>query len=286
MSGALRVARAELYRALRSRSAWIVGACVPLAAAARVLAGRIGAAAERADALARGVQPAAAADVSGAGWGALVDGWRVGLVLASLLLVVHGARALAGDRESGVLRVAVTRSASRTGVVLGRALLAPALVLLFVALAGAGAALPAAAFGDFGPLVEEGYELASAEELGRELCKSVLASLPALCATWTFGLFVGALVRSAAGATAAALCAFLAFDLFKEALGEARHLVFAAFAPTLVDGSAMHEMAGVARGFSDAGYSSELFAKSLWLPWPQAAILLAAAALATARRPL
>jgi hypothetical protein len=45
-------------------------------------------------------------------------------------------------------------------------------------------------------------------------------------------------------------------------------------------------MAGMARGFSDAGLSSDLVRMSFWLPWPEAAILVLLASLVLSRRSL
>ena len=133
-------------------------------------------------------------------------------------------------------------------------------------------------------MVEDGYELLSAEELGEELRRAALAALPPLIATYAFGLLVSAFSRSATTAIAVSLSSWLAFDLFKEALGPARYWVFASFTPSLVDGSAMEEMTGVAQGFSDAGFAEGLYRMNLLLPWPEAAVLVLLACWVLSRR--
>ena len=69
-----------------------------------------------------------------------------------------------------------------------------------------------------------------------------------------------------------------AFDLFKRALGDLGHWIFATYSPSFIDGSAMEEMAGMAHGYSDAGYPEELLRMSFVLPAPQALLLLGLAA--------
>jgi hypothetical protein len=85
---------------------------------------------------------------------------------------------------------------------------------------------------------------------------------------------------------AAAVSLQLSFDLFKEALGDAQYWVFAAFAPSFIDGSAMQEMSGIARGFSDAGFGAELLERNWIVPGPQALLFLLAACWLQSRRSL
>ncbi len=282
MSGLLRSLRAESYRLLRTRSVWGCALFLAAVSVLRVLLGSATRNLERAEAVARG---ATVDEASGAGWALLVDGWRSGLAAGGLLLLLQAARTLAADRESGVLCLSITRASSRGAVVLARALLGVPLVLGVFCVTGLAAWLAASASFDFGPLVENDYEIFSAEELADELALASLASLPALLTTWTFGLFLSAALRSGTGAMTVAVSVFLSFDLFKEALGEAQYLVFAAFAPSFVDGSWMSEMSGVARGYSDAGYAAAIASQNWVVPWPQAALFLALAIVFAVRRP-
>ena len=132
----------------------------------------------------------------GDGWALLVDGWRAGLMLATALLLVQSARALAGDRETGVFRLAVTRSASRSGAVVGRALMGPVLTLVMVLFAGGGALLAATALGaDFGDLVEDDYKIFSAFEVREELHRALVGAFIAMIAVHGFGLLVSSASR-------------------------------------------------------------------------------------------
>jgi ABC-type transport system involved in multi-copper enzyme maturation permease subunit len=222
----------------------------------------------------------------GNAWAPFVDGWLAGLTVGTLLLLIASTRAVAGDREAGLLRVASTRSASRAGLVLGRALLGVVLTLGALLVAGLGAWIAATLLYQFGPVIEDNYELVSSEELHAGLRLALLATVPPLLTTWFFGLFVSSVTRSGTGAVAVGLATYLGFDLFKEVLGEAQYYAFAAFNPSFVDNSCLNEFADVARGFSDAGYSELRYIQNLWMPWPQALLLVVAACVVTRRRPL
>lgn len=285
MSAIFRVFRAEGYRLLRARASGAILVALFAVSGLRVVASWIALGTERAERVAEGRAPLTTAQ-SGDAWAPFVEGWRAGLILVALVLLIHAARGLAGDRRRGLLRLALTRGASRVSLVLGRVLLAPFLIVVLVAVTGAGAYLGAHFLFDFGPLVEDGYELLSVAELTRELRLAILVTLPPLLALYAFGIVVSSMCRTAAQAVGLSLTLFLAFDLFKEALGQAQYWVFAAFTPSFLDGSAMNEMAGMARGFSDAGFSAELVRMNLWLPLPEAAILVVLASLVLSRRSL
>lgn len=285
MKGAWFVARSEWYRDLRSRASWVLALAIALVPVVRVLAWRVAEAPER---LRRAQSGAAATaeELAGAGWAPLVESWRFGLVLGGLALLIHFARGLAGDRDTGIARLAVTRSVSRLGLVGGRAILAPLYVALLVAVTGVSAWIAVRVNYGLGDLVVDGYTLMTAEELAAELRRSVLLTLPALMCLCCAGLAASSLARSAVGAVALATVGFLGFDLFKEVLGGKALFVFASHVPSIFDESAMAEMVQVALGYSDAGMSEQAVNASLYLPLPQAAAALALAAVAVARRPL
>jgi len=289
VKGTLRVVRAEWYRALHSRVLFFAALFLAAVSALRVGAAWLAdqaaytAVVQRALSQGREVPPPPG---PGNAWSPFVDGWLAGLTVGTLLLLIASARSLASDRESGLLRVARTRSASRTGLVLGRALLGVLLVLGTIAITGLGSFVAARALYVFGPITEGSYEIYSQAELQQELLAALRVTLPPLLATWTFGLCLSAIVRGGTGAVSAALAIYLGYDLFKDVLGPDQYWVFAAFNPSFVDNSCLHEMSGIARGLSDAGYSEVLYAQNLWLPWPWAAGLLVLACVVTRRRAL
>jgi len=289
VNGALRVLRAEWYRLARSRAVLGGAAFLAVLSALRVYATRVADLASYAAAVQRALSrgaPAPPPPPAGNAWAPFADGWLAGLTVSTLLLLILSARTLAGDREAGLLRVARTRSVSRLGLLAGRALLGLLLVVTAMALTGAAAFAAAAWWFDFMPVQEGSYVLASTAELRLELLRAVAATLPPLVATWCFGLAVSSIARGGTGAVSGALALYLGFDLFKTVLGEQQYLVFAAFNPSFVDHSCLKEFAGIARGFSDAGYSAALYQQNLWLPWPQAALLLGLAGWVVSRRAL
>lgn len=288
MRGCLGVLRAEIYRLLRNRSVHLSALFVVLVAVTRVWGESVMQAATRASIVRRALEKGATppALVPANGFAPLVEGWLSALTVGSLLLLILSSRCLAADRESGVLRLARTRSAGRGTLVLGRALLGIPLVLSLVLISGVAAWASAAVLFDFGPLVEHGFELLSVETFREELQRAVIATIPPLLANWTFGLAVSANARSPSMALGASLAAYLGFDLFKQVLGDGQWWIFASFAPSFSDSSAMQEMTGVARGLSDAGYSEALYNKNMLLPWPEALLLVGVAWWATRRKAL
>lgn len=276
MKGTLRVLGAEWVRLVTARTAWVSAGLLVVVPILRVGAAVAGQKVEALQQEARGVT-AVGLD-QGTAWAPLIDGWRAGLVLGLALLLVHAARALAGDRESGVLRLAVTRSASRNGALFGRALLGPVMVALVVALSGCGAFAAAKFAGDLGPLVEDDFTITTVAELRSELFRSLSVSMLGLIAVHAFGLLVSTAARGAVIALAASLATLLLWDVFKGSLGDDQWWVFASHAPTFIDGSAMNEMAGVARGYSDKGLAEDVFRRGLVLAplWTLAMITLSA----------
>lgn len=284
MRGTWRVLRAEWFRLSRSRMTYLAGLFVLLVPALKVTAARFIDTAQRLEAASQGREVLGLEE--GRGWAPMVEAWRAGLALGALLLLIHGARAVAGDRDSGVLRLASTRTAARPALVFGRALLGPPLVLGIVLLAGLSAWFMAGWYFDFGPLVEDGYTILEVDELRRELSRALLSAIPALWAVHAFGVLISSFSRGATLAVASSIALFLAFDLFKGALGESRFWAFASYAPSFVDNSAMQEMVGVAHGYSDAGFPESLMRMSLLLPGPQGLLFIGVAALVLTRRRL
>lgn len=253
--GSWRVFRAEWERLLFRKTTWACALLLSALAGGRVFAGYLSERASRAriiqERLMSGANAPSDFENSGA-YAPLVDGLSAGLTLATLLLLMISARSLAADRESGLLRLATTRSCSRSSLVLGRILTGVPLVLGAFVFCFAGAWLVAGFYYEFGPVLEDGYELASEEYLLEQLSLAAWASLPALLSIWSFGILISSVAKTAAGALCTALAIFLGFDLFKEVLGQNHYWVFASFAPSIVDTSAMSEMGGIARGHSDA----------------------------------
>ncbi|MEM9799668.1 MAG: hypothetical protein AAGA20_05025 [Planctomycetota bacterium] len=237
---------------LTSRAAWTGALAVALVPVLRVWATVVADRTRSLERMASGGEPLGLSE--GTGWAMLVDGWRAGLILGTALLLVQAARSLAGDRETGVLRLAVTRSASRAGAIVGRALVGPLLVAILLAVSGLAAYLATRALGgDFGDLVEDDFTIFTADEVRVELGRALVVVTLGLVAVHAFGLWISSMARGPVLALAGSLAALLLWDVFKGDVGEPKWTVFASHAPTFADGSAMAEMAGFARGYSDAG---------------------------------
>lgn len=275
-NGALLVLRAELFRLLTSRAAWAGAAMAFAVPLLRIFASKVA---------------GRSTLESGTGWAMLVDGWRAGLMLVTALLLVQSARSIAGDRESGVLRLAVTRSASRTGAVIGRALVGPLLVAGLVLLTGLGAWVGTQFIGggDFGNLIDSGYEL-----FGEDGVEAVLTDLRSalgiaslgLAAVHAFGLLTSALVPGPLIALAVSLAGLVLWDVFKGVIGSANLFVFATHAPTFSDSSPMVEMAKISRGMSDGIVSEEMVRTGLLFPAAQGILFVALACVAVRNKRL
>ena len=269
---------AEWYRTRRSRSLWLSLLLLSLIAAGYVCFGRLSEELGMRSSAPEGLEQ------GGDGWVHWVDAWRFTLSATCLLVLIHAARYLSADRASGVLRLGLLRASSRSALVLARASMALPMILLAFLCSGLSAWACCTLFYDFGPLVEDGYELMSAGELGAELSAASLAILAPLMAMYAFGILLSALNARPVRALSLALLSLLCYDFFKDFLGQPIPWFFATYAPTFSDTSALSEMSGMASGYSDMGYTSEMLLASSLVPLPYIAICLALACLVTARR--
>jgi hypothetical protein len=90
---------------------------------------------------------------------------------------------------------------------------------------------------DFGPVVEDGYELIGSDEIRSEVWLGLRLALIPLPTALAFGVLVSVLAQSATQAVTAALGVTLALDVFKGVLGDAAHYLYASFQPSLIDQS-------------------------------------------------
>lgn len=263
-SGALRVLRAELARMLTS---WVAIVAAFLCLLVPVLRVGVSAVVQRASQLADGGQGANGLE-GGAGWGMLIKGWESGLLLATVFLLVQAIRSISGDRESGVLRLAVTRSASRVGAVIGRAMVGPLLVLGMVLLSGLGSwfATRFIGRGDFGNLIIEDYAIFGddgADYILGELKRTMQNVVLALCAMHAFGLLVSSLIRGPLIAFVVAMVPLMIWALLRDVFGPGQWFVFASHAPPFFSGSAMSELGKLAEGFSDGLIEEQVYRTGL-----------------------
>ncbi|MFO0980607.1 MAG: ABC transporter permease subunit [Planctomycetota bacterium] len=289
MTGTWLELRAEAYRALHSPGSRLVLASTALVAAARVCGGfvaeRIAAARRLTGAFAAGLESPATTATANA-YPPFLDGVAAGMAIAVLLSLAFAAATIAAERDAGTIRLPITRSVSRGGLLLAKAMFALLWAVALSAAAFLGAFLAAAAFYDFGPIVESRYEIFSAHEINRELLKAALAALPPLFASVGLGMLISSIARTGTEAVGITLVLYLMFDLFKDLAGDGKAFVFATFNPAIVDRSLLHEVGQLARGISTAGYSDKLLLLNLIVPIAQGLVFFGLAAVVFGRRRL
>src|SRR5690606_23067145 len=199
--------RSEIFVALRSRATLALCVLPAVVAIAQLLITRsLSASAEARDALTGNGGFGAAAQIEGAdAWGALVDALGSGLALISLMLVAYAAWSFASDRDLGAARHLVIRRVSRSALVLGKLAQAHLLALASIVLLLLSTMVVASLLWDFGPVVEEGYELISLDEIRSELRLGLVLALIPIPA----GIALGILLSVACNSTTQALSAAL-----------------------------------------------------------------------------
>lgn len=283
MKGFVAALKAECFVALRSNSARVLillPALIVMCRAALVKLSESGQAAR--DAL-MGQEDAQS---SANAWGQLVDGFSTGLTLLSLALVAYAAWTFANDRDTGALRHVVIRRVSRPGLVLAKLatvfLLALASLLLLTFATGTISAL----LWDFGPVVEDGYELISSEDIRSEVALGLRLALIPLPAALAFGMMISVLAQSATQAVTSALGVTLALDVFKGVLGDKAYYLYASFQPSLIDQSYLQDVSRLVRGYSDVLIDPRMLQLNEWVPWPQMLLFIIVALLFVRRKAL
>jgi len=285
-NGTLLTLRAELVRVATSWIAWLTAFLIVFVSWLRVALAVIAERVSRAEAAASGRELTSDLE-SGTAWPMLVDGWRAGLMLSTAVILIAGARTVAGDRDSGLLRLGVTRASSRVGAIVGRALVGPVLVAALVLLSGLGAWFGAVVNGggDFGDQMMFGSPLFAAEEVRGALVMAIVIAFLGLVAIHAFGVLVSSLIPGALIAAAASLMVVVLWDVIKDSVGmEVAGFVFATHAPTFDDSSPMTEMVKISRGMSDGVISDEVRRKGTFFPAVEAILFVGLACLAMRRK--
>lgn len=273
--------RAEAYRFRKTRATWVLLAMPALFGAARILGAHAADRLKQAQQIAAGLEaPAQFESVAESGFGPLADGLRTGGAVLTLLLLILGAMQLVRDRENGALGLGFL-ARSRGAVVVGKAFFlllftSCGFLLLFLTCAGIAAGL-----NGLGPVVDEGFEMASAAELWAETTRGCLSCLPALLGAGLFGLFISSLASTPATAVAGTLVPFLAFDVLGGLFEEFSRRVFVTYTPFLGSGSPLVQLTEIARAFSDAGWVEGELSRAIWVPGLEGLLLLLLAVLVT-----
>jgi len=215
-------------------------------------------------------------------WGYFVDGLSTGLTLLGLLLVSMSAYSFSFDRDTGALRHLLIRRVSRPALVLAKLLYFHLLAVLAIVLLLAVCFFLSGSLWEFGPVVEDGFELIGEEEIRAEIALGLRLALLPLPAAIALGVLVSVAANSATGAVTAALGLTLAMDIFKGMLGNAANFLYARFQPSLLDQSYLQDVGRLVRGYSDVLVDERLLQLNTWVPWP-ALLLFVALALVIVR---
>jgi len=219
-------------------------------------------------------------------YGYFVDGMATGLTLLSLLLVAYSAYSFAYDRDTGALRHLLIRRVSRRALVLAKLvhlhLLAALALFILLLVTGAGSDW----FWQFGPVVEDGFELISEAEILQEIVLGLGLALTPLPAAIAFGVLVSVSTVSATQAVTSTLGITLALDIFKSVMGDFAYYLYASFQPSLLDQSYLQDVSRLVRGYSDVLINDRVLQLNLWVPWPEMIVFIVLALIIVQRRKL
>ncbi len=221
--------------------------------------------------------------VSANAYGYFVDSMSTGLTMLGLLLVAQAAYSFSYERDTGMVRHLLIRRVGRPALMLAKLAhlhllaLASIIVLLIAAYFFSGL------FWEFGPIVEDGFELISEEEILFEIQTGLQLAIAPIPAAIAFGLLISVLSQSATQAVSSALGITLAIDIFKGMLGDYANFLYARFQPSLIDASYLQDVSRIVRGYSDVLVDEEVLQMNLWVPIP-ALILFVAVTLVLIQR--
>lgn len=268
--------RAELFVALRSNSTRMVVILPAFIGSLQLLLVSFRSASEQArEALSGGGFGQTSVEGADA-WGALVDAMSTGLTLIGLMLVAYVAWSFAGDRDSGALRHLLIRRVSRRALVAAKLVNAHIIGTLSVLLMLAVTVLVANGLWDFGPVVEDGYELIGTQEIHAEIRLGLILALIPLPAAIALGMLVSVSTRNATQAITAALGLTLALDVFKGLLGDVSGYLYVSYQASLINESYLSDVSRLVRGFSDVLIDPAALQLNQWAPWPQMLVMVLA----------
>jgi ABC-type transport system involved in multi-copper enzyme maturation permease subunit len=293
MQGLMTAIRAEIFVFTHSRSIQLLCVIPAVVAAVQLVLVRSLAASNEARAALMGTQTTD--DFGGGGfgnvegadaWGALVDALGTGLTLISLILVAYAAWSFASDRDQGVLRHLLIRRVSRPALVLSKLIQAHLLALVSIVLMLLVTFGSAALLWDFGPVIEDGYELIGTADIHAELRLGLSLALIPLPAAIAVGVLVSVLSNSTTQALSMALGLTLGLDLLKSVLGGAADYLYASYLVSLLDESYLDDVARLVRGYSDVMIDPAVLQLNQWVPWPQMVLFIILALVLVRRKKL
>ena len=219
-------------------------------------------------------------------YGYFVDGLGTGLTMLGLLLVAQAAYSFSYERDVGAVRHLLIRRISRPSLIIAKLFHIHVLAILSLLLLMAVSYICSGWFWEFGPIVEDGFELISEAEIREEIGLGLQLAIVPIPPAIAFGLLISVSAHSTTQAITTALGITLAIDIFKSTLGDFSHYLYATFQPSLLDQSYLQDVSRIVRGFSDVLVDERVQQLNWWVPWPALLIFLCLALVIVQRRKL
>ena len=219
-------------------------------------------------------------------YGYFVDGLSTGLTMLGLLLVAQAAYSFSYERDVGAVRHLLIRRISRPSLIIAKLFHIHVLAILSLLLLMAVSYICSGWFWEFGPIVEDGFELISEAEIREEIGLGLQLAIVPIPAAIAFGLLISVSAHSTTQAITTALGITLAIDIFKSTLGDFSHYLYATFQPSLLDQSYLQDVSRIVRGFSDVLVDERVQQLNWWVQWPALLIFLCLALVIVQRRKL
>ena len=219
-------------------------------------------------------------------YGYFVDGLSTGLTMLGLLLVAQAAYSFSYERDVGAVRHLLIRRISRPSLIIAKLFHIHVLAILSLLLLMAVSYICSGWFWEFGPIVEDGFELISEAEIREEIGLGLQLAIVPIPPAIAFGLLISVSAHSTTQAITTALGITLAIDIFKFTLGDFSHYLYATFQPSLLDQSYLQDVSRIVRGFSDVLVDERVQQLNWWVPWPALLIFLCLALVIVQRRKL
>jgi len=226
------------------------------------------------------------AEVANNAYGHFVDGLDTGITLLGLLLVAQAAYSFSSERDSGAIRHLVIRSSSRAAIGMAKLAQLHLLALAALALLFITSLLVSNMLWEFGPVVEDGFELIGEGEIREEIALGLRLALLPVPAAIALGLTISVITNTSTQAVAAALGLSLLLDLFKSALGDGALFLYANYQPSLLDQSYLQDVSRLVRGYSDVLIDERFLQLNHWVPIPSFIVLAVIMLIVLQRRSL
>ena len=219
-------------------------------------------------------------------YGYFVDGLSTGLTMLGLLLVAQAAYSFSYERDVGAVRHLLIRRISRPSLIIAKLFHIHVLALLSLLLLMAVSYFCSGWLWEFGPIVEDGFELISEAEIREEIGLGLRLAIVPIPPAIAFGLLVSVSAQSTTQAITTALGITLAIDIFKSTMGDFSLYLYATFQPSLLDQSYLQDVSRIVRGFSDVLVDERVLQLNRWVPLPALLIFLCLALVVVQRKKL